>query len=264
MKVIIQPDADAVATYGADVFQRQLQHKPSSVLGLATGSTPVALYRQLIERNRRGQISFRQVTSFNLDEYLGLAASHPQSYRQFMHEQLFSHIDIDPANTHVPAGDAADPHRACRDYETTITTAGGIDLQLLGIGRNGHIGFNEPSSSLGSRTRIKTLTRETIADNARFFAEDEYQPHLSITMGIGTILEARQILLLATGAGKAEAIAAAVEGPLSAACPASALQLHPQVIIVVDEAAASQLRDTAFYKHIEQQNQLLEGRLSEV
>src|SRR5690606_18758146 len=148
----------------------------ASVLGLATGSTPVALYRELIARNRSGELSFRQVTSFNLDEYLGLAEDHPQSYRQFMNSQLFGQVDIDLANTHVPPGNAADPHRACKEYEHAINQAGGIDLQLLGIGRNGHIGFNEPSSSLASRTRIKTLTRETIADNARFFAEDKYQP----------------------------------------------------------------------------------------
>lgn len=263
MKVIILADANAVAVYGATMFQRQLQQKPASVLGLATGSTPVALYRELIARNRSGELSFRQVTSFNLDEYLGLAEDHPQSYRQFMQSQLFGQVDIELANTHVPPGNAADPHRACTEYEDAIKQAGGIDLQLLGIGRNGHIGFNEPSSSLASRTRIKTLTRETIADNARFFADDEYQPQLSITMGIGTILEARRILLLATGANKADAIAATVEGPITAACPASALQLHPQVTVVIDEAAASQLKDTEFYKHIEKQNQILEERLRE-
>ncbi|WP_339617616.1 glucosamine-6-phosphate deaminase [uncultured Gilvimarinus sp.] len=261
MKVVILKDAAAVAAYGADIFSKQLKQKPNSVLGLATGSTPVALYKALIARNQNGDVSFANAHSFNLDEYLGLADDHPQSYRHFMNVNLFDHVDIDKANTHVPPGNAKDPRAACEQYERDITDAGGIDIQLLGIGRNGHIGFNEPSSSLASRTRIKTLTKETIADNSRFFSADEYQPQLSITMGIGTILESKKTVLLATGEAKAEAIKATVEGPLTAACPASALQLHPDAVIIIDEAAASQLSDTDFYKHIETENQKLEQLL---
>jgi glucosamine-6-phosphate deaminase len=260
MKVVILPDAAAVAAYGADIFIQQIKRKPASVLGLATGSTPVALYQQLIAAHQAGAVSFKQVSSFNLDEYLGLSGDHPQSYRHFMQQQLFSHIDINTLNTFVPLGDAQDPIASCAAYEAAIKTLGGIDIQLLGIGRNGHIGFNEPSSSLRSRTRVKTLTRATIEDNARFFGPDEFQPHLSLTMGIGTILESKKVLLLATGENKAEAIKATVEGPLTAACPASALQLHEHAVLIIDEAAASQLSDVDFYKHIERENQrLLDG-----
>lgn len=261
MKVVILKDAAEVAQYGADIFIKQIKRKPDSVLGLATGSTPVALYKELTAAYHAGRVSFKHVSSFNLDEYLGLAGYHKQSYRYFMNQQLFDHIDIDKTKTAVPPGDAEDPFAACDDYEREIKRKGGIDIQLLGIGRNGHIGFNEPSSSLKSRTRVKTLTRATIDDNARFFGPDEYQPHLSITMGIGTILESKKVVLLATGANKAEAIKATVEGPLTAACPASALQLHEQVVLVIDEAAASQLADVDFYKHIELENRKLLDRL---
>lgn len=261
MKVVILKDAAAVARYGADIFIKQIKQKPDSVLGLATGSTPVALYKELIAAYKSGQVSFKQASSFNLDEYLGLPSTHPQSYRYFMNQQLFDHIDIEKNHTNVPPGDAQDPFSACEIYEAAIKQKGGIDIQLLGIGRNGHIGFNEPSSSLMSRTRVKTLTRATIDDNARFFGPDEYQPHLSITMGIGTILESKKVVLLATGENKAEAIKATVEGPLTAAVPASALQLHEQVVLVIDEGAASQLSDVDFYKHIELENQKLLERL---
>ncbi len=261
MKVVILKDAAEVAKYGADIFIKQIKRKPDSVLGLATGSTPVALYKELISAYQTGRVSFKNASSFNLDEYLGLTGSHPQSYRYFMNQQLFDHVDIDKTQTAVPPGDAEDPFSACEQYENNIKQKGGIDIQLLGIGRNGHIGFNEPSSSLMSRTRVKTLTRATIDDNARFFGPDEYQPHLSITMGIGTILESKKVVLLATGANKAEAIKATVEGPLTAACPASALQMHEHVVLVIDEAAASQLTDVDFYKHIEMENQKLLERL---
>ncbi|MCL1057560.1 glucosamine-6-phosphate deaminase [Shewanella gelidimarina] len=261
MQIVILKDSAAVAAYGANIFIKQLHKKSDSVLGLATGSTPVSLYQQLIEATKVGQISFAHTTTFNLDEYLGLAGTHPQSYRYFMKQQLFDHIDIDQANTHVPPGDAANPITACHGYEAQISAAGGVDIQLLGIGRNGHIGFNEPSSGLMSRTRVKTLTKATIDDNARFFETDEYQPHLSITMGIGTIMDAKKVVLLATGANKAEAIKATVEGPLTAACPASALQMHQDVVLVIDEAAASSLSDCDFYKHIETENQKLMARL---
>lgn len=262
MQIVIQPDAQAVARYGAAVIIRQIRQHPASVLGLATGATPILLYQQLITAYQHGEVSFQAVKTFNLDEYIGLAATHPQSYRYFMQHHLFNHIDIQPENSAVPEGDAADPLLACEQYEQKIMAADGIDLQLLGIGRNGHIGFNEPSSGLRSRTRVKTLTQQTIADNARFFAPGEYQPHLSITMGIGTILDARKVLLLATGKAKAEAVKAMIEGPLSASCPASALQLHQQATVVLDEEAASDLEQLAFYRHIEQENAALLRRLN--
>jgi len=261
MQVVILNNSDAVAEYGAQLFIKQLTKKPESVLGLATGSTPVALYQKLIAANKRGAVSFQQCSSFNLDEYLGLAGDHPQSYRYFMQQQLFDHIDIEPAQTFVPAGDTDNPITACHDYEEMIREKGGIDIQLLGIGTNGHIGFNEPSSGLMSRTRVKTLAPATIRDNARFFSADEEQPHLSITMGIGTILDSHQSILLATGKAKAAAIAATVEGPLTAACPASALQMHPNAVVVVDEEAASQLQNSEFYKHVERENVRLKAKL---
>ena len=261
MKVVILDSPADVARYGADIFSRQLRHFPDSKLGLATGSTPLSLYRELIARNRAGEFSFSRAHTFNLDEYLGLPAAHAQSYRAFMNREFFDHIDIDKANTHVPAGDADNPLSACTEYEALIHSLGGIDIQLLGLGRNGHIGFNEPTSCLTSRTRVKTLTRETIADNARFFEQGEYQPQLSITMGIGTIMEARAIVLLATGESKAKAVKAMIEGPVSAWCPASALQMHLSTVVIVDEAAASELSDPHFFKHIEAQNQALLSRL---
>ncbi|HET8902460.1 MAG TPA: glucosamine-6-phosphate deaminase [Saccharospirillum sp.] len=259
MQIVILDTPEQVANYGADRFADQLSNKPDSVLGLATGSTPIALYNALIARVQRGELSFAKARTFNLDEYLGLAGTHPQSYRYFMNEHLFQHLDIDLANTAIPDGATEEPLAACDAYEAAIKAAGGIDLQLLGIGRNGHIGFNEPSSSLASRTRVKTLTPDTVKANQRFFDDGEFQPHLSITMGIGTIMEARQILLLATGESKAAAVRATVEGPLAARCPASILQMHPKATLVLDRAAASQLEDVAFYQYIEQENQRLPG-----
>ncbi|WP_394168679.1 glucosamine-6-phosphate deaminase [Saccharospirillum alexandrii] len=259
MQIVILDTPEQVASYGADRFAEQLNNKPDSVLGLATGSTPIALYNALIARVKRGELSFAKARTFNLDEYLGLAGTHPQSYRYFMNEHLFRHLDIDLANTAVPDGATEEPLAACDAYEVAIQAAGGIDLQLLGIGRNGHIGFNEPSSSLASRTRVKTLTPDTVKANQRFFDDCEFQPHLSITMGIGTIMEARQVLLLATGENKAAAVRATVEGPLAARCPASILQMHPKATLVLDRAAASQLEDVAFYQYIEQENQRLPG-----
>ena len=257
MKVVILPTAGEVADYGAGVFRRQLAEKPASVLGLATGSTPLKLYERLIGLYRAGEISFARVTTFNLDEYLGLDAAHPQSYRQYMEQHLFAHVDVDAGRTHVPAGDTANARSASIDYDARIAAAGGIDLQLLGIGQNGHIGFNEPYSSLRSRTRVKTLTKRTIADNARFFRAGEYQPHLAITMGIGTILDARHVLLLATGEAKADAVRQMIEGPVATRCPASALQLHERVTVVVDADAAGLLAHPEFFRHIEREDRAL-------
>lgn len=257
MRVVIKDNPVEAARYAADVFARQLLGQPGSVLGLATGSTPLLLYEELIERCRLGALSFREASTFNLDEYLGLEATHPQSYRYFMDQALFDRIDIDKARTHFPDAASPDPQKAARDYERCLRDAGGVDLQLLGIGANGHIGFNEPYSSLGSRTRVKTLTAQTVADNARFFSEEEFQPQLALTMGIGTILEARRIVLLATGPAKASAIKQSVEGPITAKCPASALQLHPAATVILDIEAAGALEDPALFRHIEKQDQAL-------
>lgn len=261
MRVIIESDSAAAASTAADFIAKQIRRCPSSVLGLATGGTPVQCYQQLIQRHREGQLDFSDVTTFNLDEYLGLAPDHPQSYHSFMQAQLFSHVNLDTNRCHLPNGLAADITAACIDYEQKIADAGGIDLQLLGIGRDGHIAFNEPGSSLAGRTRIKHLTQETIDDNARFFDRSEDVPKLAVTMGVGTIMEARCCLLLATGQSKAEAIAAAVEGPITASITASALQLHPHAIFVLDEAAASQLERADYYRMSETAQRELESAL---
>lgn len=258
MRIIILDNSQQVAQRGAEIFCQQITTKPDSVIGLATGSTPISMYQVLITKYQQGEVSFSKVTSFNLDEYLGLDGKHPQSYRYFMNDKLFNHIDINSNQTHVPNGSSETPLTAGQEYEEKIANCGGIDIQLLGIGRNGHIGFNEPTSSLASRTRVKTLTKETIDDNARFFTNDEFQPTLSITMGIGTINQTRAVVLLATGDSKAQAIKDMVEGPISAMSPASALQMHPNAIIIIDEAAASLLSQIDLYKHIEQQQLTLQ------
>lgn len=264
MRIVILKNSEEVSQFGADLFTTQICNKPNSVIGLATGSTPIALYKVLIERFRAKKLSFKRVTSFNLDEYLGIGQMHPQSYRYFMHRELFNHIDIEIENTHIPLGNSAYPVQASQFYEYDIKDCGGIDMQLLGIGRNGHIGFNEPASSLSSRTRVKTLTQETIADNARFFSENEFQPTMAITMGISTILDSRVVVLLATGDNKAQALKGMIEQPISAMCPASALQLHAKAIIVIDEAAASQLSNVDYYKHVEAEQHNLIARNNNV
>ena len=249
MQVVIAESAQEVAQLGTDHISKLIAKKQNAVLGLATGSTPIAIYQQLISRHQQGLLSFKQTHSFNLDEYIGIDGEHHQSYRHFMNRQLFNHIDIDINNTHIPDG-MADPAQEAERYEALIDDLGGIDLQLLGLGSNGHIGFNEPCSSLGSKTRIKTLTPETLRDNQRFFADNEFQPTLAITMGIGTILEARKALLLATGNAKAEAVRLMVEGPLSASCPASALQMHPHAVVIVDPEAGALLTHHEYYQRV--------------
>ena len=246
MEIIIQPTPEAATAIAARLIARLLKEKPDAVLGLATGSTPLPLYRALVDM----QLDWSRVRTFNLDEYLGLAPEHPQSYHHFMWENLFRHVNIRPENVHLPDGLAADVPAFCADYEARIRAVGGIDLQLLGIGSDGHIGFNEPSSSLASRTRIKTLTQRTRADNARFFASADEVPSHVITMGIGTIMEARTNLLLAFGAKKAQALAEAAEGPVTAMNPASALQLHPDTRVCLDEAAATQLKRADYYRWV--------------
>ena len=246
MEIIIQPTPEAATSVGARIIARLLREKPNAVLGLATGSTPLLLYRELIAM----KLDWRQVTTFNLDEYVGLAAPHPQSYHSFMWANLFRHLNIAKKNVHIPDGMAQDIPKFCAKYEQQIRMAGGIDLQVLGIGTDGHIGFNEPTSSLASRTRIKTLTQQTRRDNARFFGSEAKVPHHVITMGIGTIMEARQNLLLAFGAGKAKAIAAAVEGPVTAVNPASILQMHPVAKACLDTKAASKLTRSNYYRWV--------------
>jgi glucosamine-6-phosphate deaminase len=258
LRIVIQPDAAAVATFAAMEIANQVKRKSSSCLGLATGGTPVGAYRELIRLYKSIPISFASVTTFNLDEYVGLAEDHPCSYRRFMNENLFDHIDIPLEQTFVPIGNSRSLHCECLAYEEKIRSMGGIDLQLLGIGSDGHIAFNEPGSSLASRTRVKTLTHQTRTDNARFFDSIEQVPTSAITMGIGTILESRSILLIACGSGKAEAIAAAVEGPLSASLPASSLQLHPCVTLVIDEAAAAGMTRVDYYRMSEAERMRLE------
>jgi glucosamine-6-phosphate deaminase len=220
-------------------------------LGLATGGTTLGLYKELARLHREQALDFSDVVTFNLDEYLGLAAAHPQSFRHFMHEHFFSQVNVAPENIHIPDGTISGNYdRYCCAYEQSIREAGGIDLQVLGIGRNGHIGFNEPTSSLGSRTRLKVLTKETIDDNRKFFAAGEAVPECAITMGIGTILEARRILLLASGSSKATAVAQAIEGPVTASVTASALQHHPDVTFIVDQQAGAQLKHHDYYARV--------------
>lgn len=250
MEIIIQPTPEAGSAIAAAIVARQLRDHPATVLGLATGSTPLLLYRELVRRHRQDGLDFRRVTTFNLDEYVGLPADHPQSYHRFMWENLFSQVNIDRARVHLPDGMTDDIPAFCRRYEQQIADAGGIDLQVLGIGTDGHIGFNEPSSSLASRTRIKTLTAETRQDNARFFDSIDAVPKHVITMGIGTIMDARRCVLLAFGEAKARAVAEMVEGPVTSMNPASMLQLHPVVKVVVDEPAAAQLKRADYYRWV--------------
>ena len=222
--------------------------KPDAVLGLATGSTPLAVYRDLARRHGAGELSLARARAFLLDEYVGLPTGHPQSYRSFIAHELEAHVDFASAAVQGPDVHADDLLAACHAYEAAIRAAGGVDLQLLGIGTDGHIGFNEPGSSLASRTRIKTLTDQTRLDNARFFATLDEVPRHVVTQGVGTILEARHLVLMAFGAAKAGAVAAAVEGPVTAMVPGSALQLHPHATVVVDEPAASRLRLAGYYR----------------
>ncbi len=215
LRVIVEPSADQVYRRTSEFLAARVRQAPC-VLGLATGGTMEGVYRELVRMHREEGLDFHQVVTFNLDEYVGLGPSHPQSYRAFMQQHLFSQINILPENTHLPDGRALDFEGHCRQYELRIEDAGGIDLQLLGIGGDGHIAFNEPGSSLGSRTRVKSLAPETVRDNARFFELGENVPRLALTMGVGTILDSRRCLLAATGERKAEAIAATVEGPVTA------------------------------------------------
>lgn len=251
MEVIIAKTYEEMSREAAREVADVLNAKPNAVLGLATGSTPLGVYQELAKMHQRGELDFSHATTFNLDEYVGLPGNHPQSYHHFMHENFFRHINIPPQHIHIPSGTTNNYRAFCDWYEQRIVEAGGIDLQILGIGSDGHIGFNEPGSSLASRTRLKTLAKPTIDDNARFFARREDVPIYAITMGVGTILEARKILLLANGAKKADAIAAAVEGPVTSMITASALQLHPDTLVYVDEPAAEKLKMRDYFEWVQ-------------
>ena len=250
MEIVIQPTAEAASIVAAKIIAQLVRRKRDAVLGLATGSTPLAMYRELARMHRGDGLDFSRVRTFNLDEYVSLPHEHPQSYHAFMRENLFRHINVPPENILIPNGLADDVPAECAAYEAAIRAAGGIDLQVLGIGTDGHIGFNEPSSSLASRTRIKTLTARTRSDNARYFGSAEEVPIHVITMGVGTIMDARQVLMLAFGEGKAKAIADAVEGPVMAMNPASILQMHPVAKCLIDEPAASKLARLEYYRWV--------------
>lgn len=250
MEAIIRPNAESAARLVEQIIAGELQRNHSLVLGLATGRTMDAVYSLLVKNFREKGLDFSLCRTFNLDEYVGLPPSNPHSYRHYMNERLFSQVNIDPRNTHLPNGMAKDLDAECRDYEEKITRCGGIDLQVLGIGKAGHIGFNEPLSALRSRTRVKTLSPVTVEQNAEFFGGAGQVPRRAITMGVGTILDCRRCILLATGASKAEVIAKAVEGPITSMISATALQLHPRATVVVDEAAAANLQAHEYYRWI--------------
>ena len=250
MEVIVLKNAKAVCEIAAQRIKNLVKNQPGSILGLATGNTPLPLYKNLIELQKNGAVNFSKITTFNLDEYVGLSPEHEASYSFYMKNHFYDPLGLNVDSCFLPNGLAEDVVTECQNYEKKIKEKGPIDLQILGIGRDGHIGFNEPGSSLGSRTRLKTLTETTRKDNASHFSGLDKVPHHVITMGIQTILEAKEILLMATGASKAEAVAAAVEGPVSALVPASALQFHPKARILVDEEAASQLKNLAYYREV--------------
>jgi len=250
MEVIIQPTQEAAADLVARIIAHDLRANPHLVLGLATGSTMERVYGGLVRMHRQENLDFSLCTTFNLDEYVGLAPEDANSYRFYMNRHLFDGVNIDKRNTHLPCGVAPDLDAECRDYEALIKRSGGIDFQLLGIGRAGHIGFNEPLSALQSRTRVKALTPTTIEQNAPFFGGPEKMPRRAMTMGVGTIIEARRCVLLATGGAKAQVLAQAVEGPITSMISATALQLHPRCTVVVDEAAAAGLQEREYYRWI--------------
>ena len=248
MEVIIKKDYDGVCTESAAIIQDACRHKSSPVLGFPTGKTPLGLYEKLVGLYNQGGIDFASVIAFNLDEYVGLEESHPQSFGYYMDNHLFQHVNIKRENIFRLNGQPGDIEEHCRSYERKIQEVGGIDVQILGIGKNGHIAFNEPGSSLSSRTRLKILTPGTVEANKPFFQNEKKVPRFCLTMGIGTILETKMTLLLASGKDKAESVARAIEGPVTASVPASALQLHPQAKFIIDEAAASGLTNRDYYR----------------
>ncbi|MEE8135302.1 MAG: glucosamine-6-phosphate deaminase [Gemmatimonadales bacterium] len=248
MEVVINRDYEQMSKVASQIVVEVLNAKPNAVLGMATGSTPLGLYQELVRLHKEEQLDLSRVTTFNLDEYVGLHMDHPQSYHYFMREHFFQHVNIPPQNINIPSGTTSNYPAFCEWYEQRIAQCGGIDLQILGIGSDGHIAFNEPTSSLSSRTRLKTLSKQTIDDNARFFERREDVPVYAITMGVGTILDARKLVVVASGKAKARAIAQAVEGPLTSMVTASAIQLHRDTTVVVDEQAAAELTMRDYYE----------------
>jgi glucosamine-6-phosphate deaminase len=263
MLVFITNDYAELSREAARMIANAIRKKPDLRLGLATGDTQQGMYRELVRMHREEHLDFSRVITFNLDEYIGLPDGHPQSFRAAMQKSLFDRVNIPASQIHIPDGTARDNfEEVCNQYEEEICRAGGIDLQIVGIGKDGHIGFNEPTSSLASRTRPKTLTQQTIEDNRHNFPTGEEPPTTAITVGIGTILEARRILLLASGAAKAKAVALAVEGPLTASVSASALQMHREVTVLLDREAAENLQHKDYYcKSLEMTRKLTPDRL---
>ena len=246
MEVIVVPTADAACLLAARIIGRLLRAKPDAALALPTGSTPRAIYAELVRQHRDEGLSFARASTFNLDEYVGIPPEHPGAFRRALQEALYQHVDLPPGRAHGPDGQAADLAAACASYEAAIAAVGGLDLALLGLGTDGHIAFNEPTSSFGSRTRLKTLTDETRTANQSGFGAGAV-PHHALTVGIATILSARRCLVVAFGVAKAAAVAKMVEGPLAAVVPASALQLHPHATVIVDDAAAEGLTLRRYY-----------------
>jgi len=261
MKVVVLDRPSEAARRIVEAILSALSRKPDLVLGLATGSTPLEVYEGLVRARRDRDVDFSRVMTFNLDEYLDLPPDHEQSYRSFMRKHLFSGVNIPPDRIHFPPSQGSNLAAQCLAYEKKIRDAGGIDIQILGIGSNGHIGFNEPTSSLASRTRVKTLAEKTIRDNSRFYGPGEHPPPLAATMGIGTILEARKIFLQAFGNKKADAIRAAVEGPISTVWPGSALQLHPDVTFYLDRESASKLSLLDYYRRVAENERAMADRM---
>lgn len=251
MEVIISKSTEDMAVASAQVVADVMNAKPNAVLGMATGSTPLGLYKELVRLHKNEGLDFSQITTFNLDEYVGLPVTHDQSYHYFMHENFFKHVNIPSQNIYIPSGTTSNYRAFCDWYENRIEEAGGVDVQILGIGSDGHIAFNEPTSSMSSRTRLKTLCKQTIDDNARFFEKREDVPIYAITMGVGTILESRKLLLLANGKNKADAAAKMIEGPVTSMITASALQLHDDAKVFLDDAAASKLEQREYYDWIQ-------------
>ncbi len=250
MEVIIQPNKDSAASLVARIIAKEIRAHTNLVLGLATGKTMELVYRHLVRMHREEKLDFSPCRTFNLDEYVGLQPTDAHSCCHYLEEHFFRHVNIDPRNRHWPDGLATDFDEECRRYEAAIARAGGIDLQLLGIGKTGHIGFNEPLSALRSRTRVKALTPTTLKQNAPAFGGEDKMPRRGITMGVGTIIEARRCILLATGDSKADVVAQAVEGPITSMVTATALQLHPRCTVIVDEEAGGKLKEKEYYRWI--------------
>jgi glucosamine-6-phosphate deaminase len=264
MEIIIKEDYDQICEEAVKIIHRAWKKKNDLVLGLPTGRTPLGVYKRLIQLYQKEEIDFSSVVTFSLDEYLGLKENHPQSFAYYMKKNFYQHINLKRENIFCLKGNPEDIDRHCQEYEEKIKSVGGIDLQILGIGRNGHIGFNEPSSSLSSRTRVKTLAEETIEVNSRFFKDKNEIPRFCLTMGIGTIMESKMIILLASGEDKSKAIQKSIEGPVTASVPASILQLHSQAKIIIDKKAASRLTRKKYYqwvyKNKEKVNEFLEKK----